>query len=110
MSTFLMERDESDLQVAHGLLSVFEVIRNPTSSSHRYEIVLHGVQPVSGTPHCLGGIRLPPTGDAGGNSAAEDEPAVLLGSTDSLILLRVFVDDLATWGVDAVEKVLSLLE
>ena len=106
------------LHTAVGVLSAFEVICKPGEGFDHYEVVLHASQQIPNIAHCLSGIRVPdaslgsaPVEPQGGDARSQAmQPAVLLGTEDSLLLVQLFIDDLALRSVEAVQSVMKALE
>lgn len=121
VSSYLVEGDTdpgAGSSSARGLLSVFDVLYSADAGGERYEIVLHGSQPIPGVAHSLEALPLSGPGDTpddkkatpqAGAQARVGEPLVVLGCHDALYTARIFVDDTASIGLAAVEAAMSSL-
>jgi hypothetical protein len=116
VSSYVVETGEESLRSVKGLVSVFDVLYTAGGGGERYEIVLHGTQPLPSVCHCLEAVRMSRSSgsgkeqeDGGEGEAAEREPLLVLGCHDALHVARVFVDDTASLGIAAVEAAISTL-
>eukprot|EP00191_Tetraselmis_sp_GSL018_P020758 CAMPEP_0177592478 /NCGR_PEP_ID=MMETSP0419_2-20121207/8584_1 /TAXON_ID=582737 /ORGANISM="Tetraselmis sp., Strain GSL018" /LENGTH=1340 /DNA_ID=CAMNT_0019083353 /DNA_START=244 /DNA_END=4267 /DNA_ORIENTATION=+ len=102
----IVKADGSGATVAGGLLSAFDITRaaEEAAGSNRLDVVLHATRPTPFVCQCMAAAQLqPPQGGRRG------EPALLLGGEEGVLLMQVFVDDLAAGGPEAVDTVVSLL-